>query len=140
MLPPLSSPSSCLIWGLSTMSVTQYKRPCSLMALTEPGLTRRDRLSHVAGDAPLACCLSLHLTAVSWMQSDKGLRRRCECLFLSMTQDAMFKNTKVVTVAQASLFYPLVSSCICDLLCRGGVGTPAALWVFHHCTFCPFVL
>lgn len=79
--PPLSSQSSCLIWGLSSVSVTQYQRPCSLMALTEPGLTRRDRLSHVAGDAPLACCLSLHLTAVLWMQPDNGLRRRCKCPF-----------------------------------------------------------
>lgn len=58
------------------------------MALTELGLTRRDRLSHVAGDAPLACRLSLHLTAVLWMQFDNGLQRRCECPFLSMTPDA----------------------------------------------------
>lgn len=44
-------------------------------------LTRRDRLSHVAGDAPLACCLSLHLTAISWMQPDNRLRKRCEWAF-----------------------------------------------------------
>lgn len=80
-LPPLLSPSSCLILGLSSVSVTQYQRPCSLVVLTELGLTRRDRLSHVAGAAPLACCLSLHLTAVSWMQPDNRLRRRCECPF-----------------------------------------------------------
>lgn len=78
----------CLIWGLSSVSVTQYRCPCSLMALTEQGLTHKDRLSHVAGDAPLACCLSLYLTAVSWMRPDKGLQRRCKCPFLSMTPDA----------------------------------------------------
>ncbi len=86
---PTSFPIIVLDLGtVHCVSVTQYQRPCSLMALTEPGLTRRDRLSHVAGDAPLACCLSLHLTAVSWMQPDIGLRRRCECPFLSMTPDA----------------------------------------------------
>lgn len=88
--PPHTLSSSTLYaWsgGLSSVSVTQYQCPCSLIALTEPGLTHKDRLSHVAGDAPLACCLSLYLTAVSWMQPDKGLRRRCKCPFLSMTPD-----------------------------------------------------
>lgn len=45
------------------------------------GLTHADRLSHVAGDAPLACCLSLHLTAASWMQPDIRLWKCCECPF-----------------------------------------------------------
>lgn len=81
---PLSSPALiCLIWGLSSVSVTQYRHPCSLMALTGPGLTRKDRLSHVAGDAPLACCLSLNLTAVSWPPWGAA-----SAPFLSMTPDA----------------------------------------------------
>lgn len=74
-------PLRCLIQGLSSVSVTQYQWPCSLIALTGPGLTRRDRLSHVAGDALLACCLSLHLFGVSWMQPDKRLRRSRGCPF-----------------------------------------------------------
>lgn len=78
-------PHHCLIWGLSTVSVTQYQWPCSLMALTGPGLTRRDKLSHVAGDAPLACRLSLHLCGVLWMQPDNGLRRHCDCPFPHVT-------------------------------------------------------
>ena len=107
--PPLSTPSSCLIWGLSSVSVTQYQRPCFLMVLTERGLTRRDRLSHAAGDAPLACCLSLHLTAVSWMQSDNGLRRRCECLFLQ--HDTRCQSSR--TLKSLQLLRPVYSTRWC---------------------------
>lgn len=89
------------IWGLSSAPVTQYRHPCSLMALTEPGLTRKDRLSHVAGDAPLACCLSLNLTAVSWppCQPDIGPQRSCKCSPSSAWHHRPeFKNTTVIIV------------------------------------------
>lgn len=51
-----SRPATFSAWSgwLSSVAVTQCRRPCSLMALTEPGLTHWDRLSHVAGEAPLA--------------------------------------------------------------------------------------
>lgn len=89
--PTFSPHTLCLIWGLSSAPVTQCRHPCSLMALIEPGLTRKDRLSHVAGDAPLACCLSLNLTAVSWppCQPDTGATEELQVLpFLSMTPQA----------------------------------------------------
>lgn len=73
------------IWGLSSVSVTQYRRPRPLVALTGSGLTQKDRLSHAAGDAPLACRLSLYLSGVLWMQADKRLQRRCP--FLPLTPD-----------------------------------------------------
>lgn len=79
--PPLS------FCGLSSVWVTQYHRPRPLVVLTGSGLTQKDRLSHAAGDAPLACRLSLYLNAVLWMQPDKGLQRRCKCPFLTMTPD-----------------------------------------------------
>lgn len=64
----LSLPALCSrIWGLSSMSVTQYRRPRPLVALTGSRLTQKDRLSHAAGDAPLVCRLSLYLNAVLWM-------------------------------------------------------------------------
>lgn len=86
--PPLSLPVPCSrICGLSSVSVTQYRRPRPLVVLTGSGLTQKDRLSHAAGDAPLACRLSLYLNAVLWMQPDKGLQRRCKCPFLTMTPD-----------------------------------------------------
>lgn len=112
-----------LIQGLSSVSVTQYQWPCSLIALTGPGLTRRDMLSHVAGDALLACCLSLHLFGVLWMQPDKKATEELR-LPLSAAWHWMpeFKNTTLVTVAQVSLLYSLVSSCIC-VLWYGWVGT-----------------
>lgn len=86
--PPLSLPAPCSrICGLSSVSVTQYRRPRPLVALTGSSLTQKDRLSHAAGDAPLACRLSLYLNAVLWMQPDKGLQRLCKCPFLTMTPD-----------------------------------------------------
>lgn len=135
MLPPLLSQSSCLIWGLSSVSVTQYQWPCSLMVLTEPGLTRRDRLSHVGGDAPLACCLSLHLTAVSWMQPDSGLRRGCECPFPQ--HDTRCQSSR--TLQSLRLLRPVYST----RWCRAAFVTRCARgeWAhhcgfFHHCFFC----
>lgn len=86
--PPLSLPALCSrICGLSSVSVTQYRRPRPLVVLTGSKLTQKDRLSHAAGDAPLACRLSLYLNAVLWIQPDKGLQRRCKCPFLTMTPD-----------------------------------------------------
>lgn len=140
---PLLSPSSCLIWGLSSVSVTQYHRPCSPMALTEPGLTRRDRLSHVAGDALLACCLSLHLTAVSWMQPDNGLRYGAAASAPSSAwhQKPEFKNTTVVTVARASVFYPLgVEPHLWPVVLSGSGHTSGCVGFFHHRSFCQLVL
>lgn len=124
MFPPLPSPSSCLIWGLSSVSVTQDQRPCSFMALTEPGLTRRDRLSHVAGDAPLACCLSLHLTAVSWMQPDNGQQRHYECPFFSVTLDAR--------VQEHYSRYSCSSLFIYTLWCQAGFVTCCATREWEH--------
>lgn len=133
--PPRSTPSSCLIWGLSSVSVTQYQRPCFLMVLTERGLTRRDRLSHAAGDAPLACCLSLHLTAVLWMQSDNGLRMRCECLFLQ--HDTRCQSSR--TLKSLQLLRPLYSTRWCRaafVTCWAKrVGTPGPCGVFSVALF-----
>ena len=80
MLSPHSSPPIIKL-DLGTVQCVSDSIP---MALFPHGpdwarLTHRDRLSHVAEDAPLACCLSLHLTAASWMQLDIRLWKRCEC-------------------------------------------------------------
>lgn len=76
--PPLSLPELCSrICGLSSVSVTQYRRPRSLVVLTRSGLMQKDRLSHAAGDAPLACRLSLYLNAVLWMQPLPNHDTRC---------------------------------------------------------------
>lgn len=131
-IPHFHSPSSCMFWGLSSVSLTQYQRPCSPMALTEPGLTRRDRLSHVAGDAPLACCLSLPLIAVSWMQPDNELRRRCECPFLSMTPDARVQEHYRCYSCSSQFILPVSVTCCAK-------GQWPYQWVFHPCCLCQFL-
>jgi len=80
--------------------------PCSL---TEPGLTRRDRLSHVAGDAPLACRLSLpphrSLVDAAWQRATEALHAPLSSAWHKRSE---VKNTEVVTVARATSFSPLV--------------------------------
>lgn len=102
------------------------------MALTEPGLTRRDRLSHVAGDAPLACCLSLHLTAVSWMRPDNGLRRRCESPFLGVTPDARVQEHYSRYSGSGRFILPVgVRLHLRPVVLRGERAQwPVALWAF----------
>lgn len=129
---PLFTPT--IILGMATAHRVSDLIPTALLFPHVPdwaGLTCRDRLSHVAGDAPLACCLSLHLTTDSWMQSDIRLQKRCECPFSSAWHGTTeFKNTMVVVVSQASLFRS-VSRCVWGLLCSQREEVPLALGRFY---------